>query len=87
MTAAFCCLTVKDVLVTRWRWTNYVMGTQPVRQAINLGKAEMTGGLCLFTVTGTVTLGFHASLDSFQACPVFCFSEQNTTTFPNGSEL
>lgn len=38
------------------------MGTQPVRRAINLGKAEMTSGPGLLTVTGTVTLGFHASL-------------------------
>lgn len=58
------------------------MGTQPVRQAINLGEAEMAGGLCLFTVTGTVTLGFHASLDS---CVLgFCFPELNATTYPEG---
>lgn len=31
------------------------MGTQPVRRAINLGKAEMTGGAGLLTVT----LGFR----------------------------
>ena len=35
-----------------------------MRQAINLGEAEMTGGPALLTVTGTVTLRFHGSLTS-----------------------
>lgn len=82
-TGLFCCLTVKDGSVTRWRWTNYVMGTQPVRRAINLGKAEMTGGPCLFTVTGTVTLGFHASLTPSRRVLFFFFRP----LFPYGSKL
>lgn len=55
LTAFLCLPTVNDVSVTRWRRINYVMGTQPVRRAINLGKAEMTGGAGLLTVT----LGFR----------------------------
>lgn len=76
--ALFCCLTVKDVFVTRWRWTNYVMGIQPVRQAINLGEAEMTSRPCLYTVTGTGTLGFHASLN--QTSRVLCSGFLNMKT-------
>lgn len=76
--AFFCCLTVKDVFVTRWRWTNYVMGIQPVRQAINLGEPEMTSRPCLYTVTGTGTLECHASLN--QSSHVLCTWFLNTKT-------
>lgn len=53
------------------------MGTQPVRRAINLGEAEMTGGPGLLTVKGTVTLGFLASLTPSRhvLCSGFFFTE------------
>lgn len=73
---------VKDVSVTRWRRTNYVMGTQPVRRAINLGKAEMTGGPGLLTVKATATLRFHASLTSSRRVLYSGFLSRTPPDFP-----
>lgn len=58
------------------------MGTQPVRRAINLGKAEMTAGPGLLTVTGTATLGFHASLTPSRRVLCSGFSNRTPPDFP-----
>lgn len=87
LNAFSCYLTVNDVTVTRWWWTNYVMGTQPVRRAINLGKAEMTAGPGLLTVTGRVTLGFHASLTPSRRVLCSGFLKRTQPDFPKDSAL
>lgn len=61
------------------------MGTQPVRQAINLGEAEMTVRPGLRTVTGTVTLRFHASLTSSRRVLYSGFLSRTLPDFPRGS--
>lgn len=73
---------VKDVSVMRWRRTNYVMGTQPVRRAINLGKAEMTGGPGLLTVKAAATSRFHASLTSSRRVLYSGFLSRTLPDFP-----
>lgn len=58
------------------------MGTQPVRRAINLGKAEMTGGAGLLTVT----LGFGRRQTVSK--PALCsgFLSSTLPDFPPGWE-
>lgn len=53
-----------------------------MRQAINLGKAEMTGGPGLHTVTGMVTLGFHASLTPSRRVLCSGFLNRTLPDFP-----
>lgn len=64
-------LTVKDVSITRWRRISYVMGTQPVSQAINLSESEMTGGLGLLTVKRHAGVRISCPSCSWRVCPVY----------------
>lgn len=64
-------LTVKDVPITRWRRISYVMGTQPVSRAINLGESEMTGGPGLLAVKRHGSVRVSCPSDSWRACPVY----------------
>lgn len=82
LTASLCLLTVNDVSVTRWRRINYVMGTQPVRRAINLGKAEMAGGAGLLSVT----LGFRGCRTVSKPARCSGFLSAALPDFPAGSE-
>lgn len=58
-----------------------------MRRAINLGKAEMTGGPGLLTVTGTVTLGFHASLTPSRRVLCSGFLNRTLPDFPADPKL
>lgn len=53
-----------------------------MRRAINLGKAEMTGGPGLLTVTAMVTLGFHASLTPSRRVLCSGFLNRTLPDFP-----
>lgn len=75
-------LTVKDVSVTRWRRISYVMGTQPVSRAINLGESEMTGGPGLLTVKRPGTVRVSCPSDVSRPRPVFWLLNRTLPDFP-----